>query len=178
MCWRWKRKILAVWGQYRSFYGALEHTGNINLLTFHLQTLGKPHSHKFPPLHSSHIWQQWENKTLTITGWRKLRWRSDQLGKDIRQLLCWSFPIVLPELLTRGKVAPSAPSWLMLIKMSEIKCFDGLHLNWLSVDSCDFTLGQTPTCSTQKSHSCSSCCLCCYWCINTSQIIDNLIDIE
>ena len=40
VCWRWKRKIPSAWGQYRSFYGALEHTWNINLLTFHLQTLG------------------------------------------------------------------------------------------------------------------------------------------
>ena len=55
VCWRWKRKILAAWGQYRSFYGALEHTGNINLLTFHLQTLGKPHSHKDPTLHSWYL---------------------------------------------------------------------------------------------------------------------------
>ena len=40
VCWRWKGKIPSAWGQYRSFYGALEHTWNINLLTFHLQTLG------------------------------------------------------------------------------------------------------------------------------------------
>ena len=50
-----KREILTASEQYRSFYGALEHARNINLLTFHLQTLGKPHSHKDPTLHSWYL---------------------------------------------------------------------------------------------------------------------------
>ena len=47
--------MLSALQQYKTFQGALEHSENINFLTFSLQTLEKFCSHKNPTLHSSHL---------------------------------------------------------------------------------------------------------------------------
>ena len=110
VCWRWKRKILAAWGQYRSFYGALEHTWNINLLTFHLQTLGthspftqipsfafllfgngtKAEKNKNRAGSKKHV--LWKDQLGKVEGKGVTNWC---LRKAIRQFLFWSFLIVL-----------------------------------------------------------------------------------